>query len=86
MTPPLCKQRDDTASATLHCLCVGVAATLAAAIALVAFEKAGASWTSFTLLCFALGYVGVALAVEPLVAAVGAVYVTFAEVRACRAH
>jgi hypothetical protein len=37
-------------------------------------------------LCFALGYVGVALAVEPLVAAVGAVYVTFAEVRACRAH
>ena len=48
-------KRDDTASATLHCLCVGIAAALAAAVALISFDSAGESWTAFTFLCFALG-------------------------------
>jgi len=50
----------------IRAACLGLSAALAAVIGLSAFPHTGHSWVSFTFICFCLGYVTCALALQVL--------------------
>lgn len=72
-------QEDDITASVIRAACLGLSAALAAVIGLSAFPHTGHSWVSFTFICFCLGYVTCALALQTLNSAIMSIYVCFAE-------